>query len=110
MAQFHIHPDSIIYVRTARGTYVDTPANFARDHGAAAPAMPKGAVQALYDDVGKVLQFFDAKNNQIGVGQRGGWPFGETAIAAVSKLLAAQAKRTAPAAVAPAQTIKKATP
>lgn len=96
MAQFHIHPDGIVFVRTAAsGTYVDTLANFALDHGAALPVMPCSAVHALYDDGDQVLQYFDTKNNQIGVGQKSTWAFAAAAIAEVSSLLAAQAKRIA---------------
>ncbi|HYL31996.1 MAG TPA: hypothetical protein VEU53_02460 [Stellaceae bacterium] len=115
MAQFHMHPDGIVYVRTPNGVYADTPTNFALDHGAAVPALPTGAVQALYDDGSKVLQFFDAKNNQIGSGQVGACGFADAAIAVVSSLLAAQAKRAArppkatPPAVATGKPVGRAT-
>jgi len=111
MAQFHMHPDGIVYVRTPSGVYADTPTNFALDHSAGLPVLPTGAVQALYDDGSKVLQFFDAKNNQIGTGQAGAWAFADAAIAAVSSLIAAQAKRTArpPKVRPPASTTGKPT-
>ncbi len=97
MAQFHIHPDGIVYIRTPKGIYVDTSANFARDYGTALPAFPIGVVQALYDSDGKVVQLFDAQNNQVGTGRAGDWEFADAAIASVCSLLTAQAKRIAPA-------------
>lgn len=96
MAQLHIHPDGVVYVRTASGIYIDTAANFALDNGAPLPAIPDGATQALYDDDHQVLRFFDAKNNQLGIGQKGAWPTGDAVIANVTTLLASQIKRTAP--------------
>jgi len=96
MAQFHIHPDGVVYVRTASGVYADTLVNFAIDSGTSLPTLPDGAVQALYDDDRHLLQLFDAKNNQLGVGQDGAWPFADTAIANIATLLTSQTQRTAP--------------
>src|SRR5690348_6131390 len=57
MAQFHFHPDGIVYVRAVGGVYVDTPENFLLDYGTTPPALPHGVAQALYDDSEQVLQF-----------------------------------------------------
>lgn len=112
MAQFHFHPDGIVYVRAVGGVYVDTPENFLLDYGTTPPALPHGVAQALYDDSEQVLQFFDAKNNQLGVGQKGAWPIADAAIANIAGIFAAQAKRMAPNAtpLTPSNTIKKASP
>lgn len=100
MAQFHVHPDGLVHIRTANSIYIDTLTNFVLDCSAALPAIPPGAIQVLYDDNGGVLQFFDVKNNQIGVGQKDLWQFADEAITAVSTLLAAQANRTLPSTLA----------
>jgi hypothetical protein len=49
MGEFHQHPDGEIWIRNGNGNnYHDTPENFARDFGEAAPALPAGANEQIY--------------------------------------------------------------
>lgn len=42
-------PDGHVIVRSGERVYVDTPANFALDFGEAAPVLPPGAVDRIYE-------------------------------------------------------------
>ena len=112
MAQYHHHPDGLVYVRTPSVEYADTVANFALDGesvGTPVPSLPPGIVERLYDDApeGGRHALIDAKGNHVDSGPRP-WAEGDAAIAAVAVLLEAQAKRRAPA-VAPPAPVKGAT-
>jgi hypothetical protein len=95
MSQYHHHPDNLIYVRTEKGIYCDTIANFAIDFGQIWP-LPDCVSELLYEDGPKSRHVvFDAAGNQFASGFVP-FPFGDAAIAAIDALLAAQVKRDAP--------------
>lgn len=90
---FQITPEGMVFVRNGGTIYADTLANFADDAGEAAPALPNGATQQLYEP-GKRHLYADA-DGVIGGGDMP-WPWGDAIIAACDALLTAQAARIAP--------------
>jgi len=99
MGQFHHHPDGYIYVRPDSGTaYGDTLANFQVDYGQAAPALPTGCDEQIYEQ--NVRHAYKLKGNVISGGARV-YTWGDNCIAAISSLLAAQAARGKPSIPAP---------
>ena len=108
MAQYHHHPDGLVYVRTPSAEYVDTVENFALDAGSIgmpAPSLPPGIAERLYDNApeGGRHALIDPKGNHIDSGARP-WAEGDSAITAVAVLREAQAKRQVPAPSVPAPT------
>src|SRR4051794_17777583 len=95
-AEVHQHPDGLVCVRTALGTYIDTPENFAVDFGATLPAMPEGADDHIYTQ-GKRHAFMGDGN--IVAGGPMPWPDGDRIIAEVGAGLARQAARREAATV-----------
>lgn len=96
MAEFHQHPDGMVIIRTAAGHYIDTAENFAIDHlavfGTAAPALPEGATERLYDPGDRHV----ATVARADVALDRGWPSGDLIIAAYDALRNAQATRQLP--------------
>lgn len=100
MNQFQLHPDGFVIVRVAGQIYIDTGANFASDHGVAAPALPAGTIGVLYDkDAGTVFATTGLDQIEADASFK---TFGDAAIAAVASLMSAQQARTA-AAIAAAE-------
>ena len=96
MAQFHQHPDNLVYVRVGALSYCDTPVNFACDLNETVPALPAGMVERIYDDTfaRQYHRVFNAEGDQLD-----GGPVPrvcELAIARIEGLLRSQAKRNAP--------------
>jgi len=108
MAQFHHHPDDLIYVRTLCGVYCDTTENFAADNNEPAPGLLRGVAQRLYDDQSKTHRLFDSFNNHV-ANDDVPWAFGDKAIANVMRLIAAKAARES-VRKRPATLIRKVTP
>lgn len=90
---FTHHPDGLIFVRHAQGTYADTVENFTLDYGAAPPALPAGMVGRIYDP-GDRHVLLDARGNEFP--QSGAFAAGDAIIAARGALIAAKAEREAP--------------
>ncbi len=115
MAQFHHHPDGIVYVRGEVGrVYSDTAANFAKDFGEAS-TLPAGVIERFYDDDKESGRhhLFDAGYNQVPGGERP-FHFGDLAIRRLELLLNRQAERmerielkSVPASLTPARTASK---
>jgi hypothetical protein len=98
LPEYHYHPDGLIYVRTATGTYGDTLANFALDYGLPDPGLPAGAIQRLYDPGIRHNITFPTGGD---LPQPLPWAFGDAAIADIAALLAAQTKRQAAVVLTP---------
>lgn len=90
MAEFHQHPDNLIYVRTPGASYVDRPENFARDFGVDLPSLPEGADERIYTQ-GRRHALMGGGN--IIVGGEMPWPFGDAIISGVMEGLTAQQAR-----------------
>ena len=75
------------------GRYFDSAENFAADHGRAAPDMPDGVVDQIYEP-GRRHAYGDGQGNVIGGGPRV-WQFGDGIIAVLGAILAAQKTRRA---------------
>lgn len=99
---FHHHAmNDLIRISDGTLTYIDTGEAFVAD-GGTRPALPVGAIERIYEP--GIRHAISSGSSVIASGPQP-WPFGDAAIVAVSKLLAAQAKRTAlpakPAATPP---------
>lgn len=91
---FHHHTlNNLVRVADGSTVYVDASDCFAADNGTEVPAILAGAIERIYEP--DVRHAISNGSSVIGVGPQP-WPFGDTVIAAVATLLAAQAKRTAP--------------
>jgi hypothetical protein len=91
---FHHHAQNdLIRIENGAQNYTDRVAAFATDNGAPMPALPIGAVERVYEPGAR--HAISNGSSVTGAGPQP-WPFGDASIAAVSSLLAAQAKRTAP--------------
>ncbi|HKR19969.1 MAG TPA: hypothetical protein VJS41_07480 [Stellaceae bacterium] len=87
-------------VRAVAGdqAYLDTHANFAADHGATVPDLPAGAIERIYESG---IRHAISNGRAIIAGGSQPWAFGDAAIAKVTGLLSAQAKRNTPPPKAP---------
>lgn len=93
MAQYHHHPDGIIFIRTDAGTYFDSIDNFEIDLGAQYPGLPSGFNERRYTPgIEHVLS-----NGSSAEPQPLAWPEGDAYIAAYDDLVAAKAAREAAA-------------
>lgn len=90
--EFHQHPDGLIYVRTATGTYVDTPENFGEDFGRPIPPLPAGADEHVYTQ-GRRHCFMGGGDVIDGGPMQ--WPVGDEIIASIAAGLSAQSGRKA---------------
>lgn len=95
MAQFHHHPDGLIYVRVGDRVYCDTSENFARDFGRSS-VLPDRIIERIYDDtkIGGRHHLFDAAYNQVPGGDVP-FRFGDLTIIGIDNLLKNQAERRA---------------
>lgn len=90
---FHHHAtNDLIRISDGALTYIDASDSFVAD-GGIRPALPAGAIERIYEPG---VRHAISNDGAVIAGGPQPWPFGDAAIAAVSKLLAAQAKRTAP--------------
>lgn len=104
---FHHHAlNDVVHVENGSVVYVDAGARFATDNGAAVPVLPAGAIERIYEP--GVRHAISNGSSVIADGPQP-WSFGDAAIANISTLLAAQARRTAPPALATKPTPKTAT-
>lgn len=89
MAQYHLHPDGLVFIRTSEGTYADTLANFEADNGGPAPGLPTGFNEQFYEP--GVRHFYangtDAQPLPLE------WPEGDLIISALPAFLDIQARR-----------------
>lgn len=88
--QFMQRADNIVRIQSGDLVYADTPENFAADNGAAAPALPSGVTERVYEPGRR--HALVANDSVIGGGDMP-WAFGDGAIEAVTALLSAQAAR-----------------
>jgi hypothetical protein len=89
MAEYHHHPDGLIYVRAETAEYADTPENFALDYGAPAPALPEGERERIYTPGDRHVicgRYGD-------IAQEMPWPQGDAIIAACQTLVDRAASR-----------------
>lgn len=89
MAEFHHHPDGLIYVRTALAEYADTPENFARDYGAPVPALPEGERERIYTQGDRHVICGKYGDTALEMP----WPEGDAIIAAAATLVDRAAAR-----------------
>jgi len=94
MIQYHHHPDGLIYVRGEQAGYMDTLENFARDYGHAAPALPVGMVECIYEPGGRHV-YFDAKQNAHPLEHEANSAEHEAICVKLDDLLTAQSRRVA---------------
>ncbi|HEV2263721.1 MAG TPA: hypothetical protein VGR79_04225 [Stellaceae bacterium] len=93
---FHHHIlNDVVHVENGSAVYVDAGARFAADNDAAVPVLPAGAIERIYEPG---VRHAISNGSSVIAGGPQPWPFGDAAVAVVSKLLAAQAKRTIPPA------------
>jgi len=96
MAEFHHHPDGIIYVRTEAAVYAASLAEFGEDLAACGlppyAGLPDGTRERRY--LPGLLHAVYTADTQMDAGP---WPDGDAYLAAVAQLLAAQAERLTPA-------------
>lgn len=93
---FHYHAtNDLVRVSDGSQLYSDTVDAFAADNGAAVPALPRGAIERIYEPS---IRHAISNGSSVIAGVPMPWPFGDAAIAGVPKLLAAQTKRTVPPA------------
>ena len=90
MDQFLHLASGLVRVQSGGAVYADSAENFAADFGEAAPSLPDGATERIYEPGRR--HAIVADDNIIGGGDAV-WLFGDTAIAAVGSLLAAQTLR-----------------
>lgn len=91
---FHHHTlNDLIRIENGAQCYVDCVAAFAADNGTPAPALPAGAIERIYEPG---VRHAISNGSAVIAGGPQSWPIGDASIAAVSSLLATQAKRTAP--------------
>lgn len=96
---FHHHAQNdLIRIENGAECYIDRVAAFAADYGTAVPSLPAGAIERIYEP--GIRHAVSNGASVIGTGPQP-WPFGDASIAALSSLLAAQAKRTALPLTAP---------
>lgn len=93
MAEFHQHPDGIIYVRSDYISYSATRENFVIDFGVELPELPAGADEHIYTQ--------DKRHCFMGGGDviDGGpmpWPEGDAIIANLDKAINSQYSRFEP--------------
>jgi len=97
-----LHPDGLVRVNDGGSTvYLDTLENFARDFGAAPPALPEGMTMLTYDSETKVLTYTDAKGNAHPVEGRATFAFGENVAGAIGAIGQAKLEREAAPVGAP---------
>lgn len=92
MAEFHRHPDGLVYVRGASAEYVDTPEHFQVDFGVTLAALPAGANEQVYSQ-GRRHAFM--KDGSVVDGGSMPWSAGDAIIAGLAAGIAAQVVRTA---------------
>jgi hypothetical protein len=97
--QVHQHPDGTLYVRTHAGAYADSLENFADDYGAPFPALDAGLTERIYD---QGVRHAVMNGHDVAGGGPMPWPEGDTIIAGIGRLIAAQAARLAGVATAKA--------
>ena len=90
--QVHQHPDGTLYVRTHAGAYADSLENFAGDYGAPFPVLDAGLSERIYDQ--GVRHAVINGHDVVGGGPMP-WPEGDTIIANIGRLIAAQEARFA---------------
>jgi hypothetical protein len=92
VATFHHHPDGMIYIRDAVLAYCDSISNLETDSGRPYAGLPDGFVERYYDP-GRV-HYFSTGRDQKNLGVS--WEVGDTYIAELDVLLAAQQSRRNP--------------
>jgi hypothetical protein len=97
--QVHQHPDGTIRVRTQAGAYADSLENFAGDYGVPFPALDAGLTERIYDQ--GVRHAVMSGHDVVGGGPIP-WLDGDTIIASIGRLIAAQEARFAAVAMAKA--------
>ena len=97
--QVHQHPDGTLHVRTQAGAYADSPENFASDYGAPFPALDAGLTERIYD---QGVRHAVMNGHDVVDGGPMPWPEGDTIIASIGRLIAAQEARLAGVATAKA--------
>ena len=97
--QVHHHPDGTLHIRTQAGAYADSLENFAGDYGAPFPALDAGLTERIYDQ--GVRHAVMNGHDVVGGGPMP-WPEGDTIIASIGRLIAAQEARFAGVATAKA--------
>ncbi|MGE5476573.1 MAG: hypothetical protein ACM3Q1_07965 [Bacteroidales bacterium] len=95
MAEFHHHPDGVIYLRSDAGIYAASPEDFSADLAACGlppyAGLPAGFRERRY--LPGILHAVYSADSQDGGGD---WPEGERYLAAQPQLMAAAARRAAP--------------
>lgn len=89
MANFHRHPDNLIFVCGENVTYQDTLENFEADYGQALPSLPGGMIEDFYWP--GVKHFFSDGQNAYPAPLTDA--FGDQVIAALPALIEAQQAR-----------------
>lgn len=92
MATFHHHPDGLIYIRDGQGGYCDTIDNFILDSGRPYVGLPSGYIERYYEP--KKTHYLSTGSSQQN--QNLTWEIGDTYIAELADLLAAQESRVNP--------------
>lgn len=92
MNHIHQHPSGRIYLRTERGIYMATPAEFEQDYGSPFPVLPDGFTERYY----RPSEKHNVQNARGVEGQPMPWPEGDAILAAIDDLLAKQAARENP--------------
>jgi hypothetical protein len=96
--ELHQHPTDDIFVRSDSGIYKDTPEDFTADCltvgiTESLPTLPEGAIERIYV---QGVRHAVMSSETIIEGGPMPWPLGDTIIAALPELLAAQADRQPP--------------
>ena len=90
MDQFIQLANGFVRVQAGAAVYADSAENFAADYGEAAPALPDGATERIYEPNRRHAIIAD---DCVIAGGALPWEFGDDAIAAIGSLLAAQTLR-----------------
>lgn len=90
MANFHHHPDGLIFVRGENETYSDTVENFAADFGHSLPDLPVGITERFYEP--GVRHFLSNGIDSFPLDELS-WDYGDLALLSLPTLLAAQQAR-----------------
>ena len=98
-SQVHHHPDGTLHIRTQAGAYADSLENFADDYGAPFPALDAGLTERIYD---QGVRHAGMNGHDVVGGGPMPWPEGDTIIASIGRLIAAQEARSAVVAMAKA--------
>jgi hypothetical protein len=83
MGEYHHHPDGTIYVRTAAGSYRDTPENLALDFGVAPSPLPPGITERIYNQGARHALM---NGHDVVDGGPMPWPEGDAVIAAFPQI------------------------